>query len=208
MNGLEFILILLVPLIVWILSTVFKGDGDRPGSSPGSAARPQTQRRPVTDLDRFLEEARRRREAAERGQQANAETQQRPVPPRETRPAPMPERRPVRPPTPPRRRNVDTVPPQPVRAPVLLEAVADAPATNFPAPRVDALRPEPVRVEGPVPLPVPSPALSPLFVIRSPGTRPAPALVKLAELLSSPRTAGTAIILKEIFDRPLSRRRR
>src|SRR5579872_5684220 len=67
--------VLIIPLIalgVWILGTIFrteeekaKGRPRRPGEGGGRSP----QRRPTTELDRFLEEARRRREAAERRQQ-------------------------------------------------------------------------------------------------------------------------------------------
>jgi hypothetical protein len=214
MRGLEYVLVLLVPLGVWVFSTIFRGNNERQAPRPGSAPRPSSPRRPVTDLDRFLEEARRRREAAERGQTVSSEPVSRPAPPREVRPAPPVERRPVRANPPVRRRNVETAPPRPARAPVMLEPVAEAPTPSFPPPRVEAPRPEPVRVEASPPPPAP-PASQPAAAALTPMPRPAgsrraqsPMLVQLADLLRSPRAAGTAVVLKEIFDRPLSQRRR
>src|SRR6516164_3785374 len=64
--------ILIIPLIalgVWILGTLFKGEDERNkrgARGPGGSVRRAPPRRPVTDLDRFLEESRRRREAEER----------------------------------------------------------------------------------------------------------------------------------------------
>ncbi len=64
--------ILIIPLIalgVWLLGTLFKNENEvakRGPRRPGSPAGRPPGRRPVTDLDRFLEEARRRREAEER----------------------------------------------------------------------------------------------------------------------------------------------
>jgi hypothetical protein len=216
MHGLEYVLVLLVPLIVWVLSTVFKGTNERPGTRPGANPRSPSPRRPVTDLDRFLEEARRRREAAERGPQPAGEAPPRPAPPPPPRPVPVAERRPPRPPSQPRRRNVEPASPlpRPGRAPVLLEAVGEAPAPSFPPPRVEPPRsPEPARLEAQPPPPGPAAPLTPaaqVQVLRPAGGRkaPSPTLAQLAALLRSPQSAGTAIILKEVFDVPLSRRPR
>src|SRR5262245_43473698 len=119
MFGWELLLIILVPLGVWFLSTVFKGEDDRPGNRPPREAKPQQQRRPVSDLDRFLEEARRRREAAE---QRRPQPEARPEPRPEARPEPRPaprEQRPIRPNFPQRRRPAESAPPRSNRTPVL-----------------------------------------------------------------------------------------
>src|SRR5262245_9342308 len=79
--------ILIIPLIaagVWVLGTVFGKTAEppvrRPTRIPGEGGRPTTQT--STDLDRFLEEAKRRREAAmQRQSQAPAdEVPSRPAP--------------------------------------------------------------------------------------------------------------------------------
>jgi hypothetical protein len=215
MNGWEVVLILLVPLGVWILSTVFKGEDDRPGVRP-AGGRPTAQRRPATDksdLERFLEEARRRRELAEKRQQPQAEKPVRPEPERKPLPVPAPERRPARAPTPPRRRQVEAPTARATRPPVLLQPVPDALPVFLPVQRVETPRVEPQPAE-PVVLPVPTAATIALDPLPPPTrgvgvkTAPSQTLTQLAALLASPRTAGTAMILREVFDRPLSRRGR
>jgi hypothetical protein len=221
--GFEVFLILLVPLGVWILSSVFKSDDERPGSRQGNGSRPGAQRRPVTDLERFLEEARRRREMADRRQQPEGEA--RPAPSREARTPAISERRPARtvPPPQPRRRQVEGPAPRTNRPPVLLEAVPDN-STVVLTPRIDPPGLESRRVETtrpmaaelpramPVPLPVPvvaaPPPPPPAPAVPGARTAPPPALAQLMELLRSPRSAATAIVLREVFNQPLCRRRR
>jgi hypothetical protein len=205
MNGLEFILILLVPLGVWILSSIFKSDDERPAGRAANGNRSPVQRRPVTDLERFLEEARRRREMAGGRQQASPEPP-RPAPQRERRPTPLPEQRQRVPQQPPRRRQVEGPAPRTNRPPVLLEAVPEALPVVTPVARGEA-----VRVEATVE-PVASAAAMPVAAPTPPRPAPrittSPAVRHLAALLRSPQTAGTAIVLREVFDQPLCRRRR
>ena len=184
--------ILIIPLIalgVWILGTLFKPAEDdkmkqsirRPGGVPGRAP----VRRPVTDLDRFLEEARRLREAEER-----------PKPP----PAPVPAR-------PTAARRPQRLAPQremsSVAAPVVRKA--EVPIAVPPAkPVVEPARPAPVAVAAPTreaPAPPPAPTTTR-------AAQPSPILQQVRSLLSKPQTAGAAFVLREIFDRPLSMRRR
>lgn len=182
--------ILIIPLIalgVWIIGTLFKSEDDKtkkgvrgrgnlPGRAPG--------RRPVTDLDRFLEEARRRREAEDR-----------PKPP----PAPPP------------------------RGPAARPPLRERPSRprETPRPVVSTLRKEEVVVVVPAarptaPPPVAEPVSSPLPVLEMPSPpsptstspRSAPALQQVRSLLSKPQTAAAAFVLREIFDRPLCKRRR
>jgi hypothetical protein len=143
----------------------------------------------VTDLDRFLEEARRRRESEER----------------------------------------QSVPPPPPPPPPARPSIARAPLREPPArprekpPRVAA--PVVRRLEVPVVVPVPapvSPTTSDAHVVASPvfqepappapattrDTRPSPIAQQVRVLLSKPQTAGVAFVLREIFDRPLCKRRR
>ncbi|HTU21693.1 MAG TPA: hypothetical protein VMG10_26890 [Gemmataceae bacterium] len=173
--------ILIIPLIalgVWILSTVFKtGEDDkmkkgirRPGGVPGRGSA----RRPVTDLDRFLEDARRRREAEERPWLPSSA----PAPARPTRP---PQR-----PAPPR---------EMPRAAVPVVRRADVPIA---APVVPVVAAVPTREASPPPPAPPKPRETP----------PSPILKQVRSLLSKPQTAGAAFVLREIFDRPLSMRRR
>jgi hypothetical protein len=202
MNGLEFILILLVPLGVWILSSIFKSEDDRPGNRGAPGSRPPVQRRPVTDLERFLEEARRRREAAGGRPQPSVEAPQRPAPQRERRPAPIMEQRQPRAQQQPRRRQVESPAPRTNRPPVLLEAVPEVqPVVRAEAVRVDVAVPASV----PAALQVAEPVAPPRPTARA---STSPALRHLAALLRSPQAAGTAIVLREVFDQPLCRRRR
>jgi len=191
--------ILIIPLIalgVWILGTLFKGEDERlkkdvrrPGNFSGRAPA----RRPVTDLDRFLEEARLRREAEEK---------------RKTPPAPPPRPPIARPPLgqrPPRQRETS---PRPARPPIRIEEVPVAIPTTGPV--ATSVVPEAVLV---VPRPQPvaempsSPPSSPAPTTTR-DTRPSPILQQVRSLLSKPQTAGTAFVLREIFDRPLCMRRR
>jgi hypothetical protein len=213
MNGLEFLLILLVPLGVWIFSSIFRSDDSKSSPRPATANRNSGQRRPVSDLERFLEEARRRREASERRAQPEGNAAPRPQPQREVRPVPQREQRPARQPAPPpQRRSVETAAQRP-RGPVLLEPVDDQrPAARSATPATPR-RTEPAPAPVPVavvaaPDPASSLALLPLL-IPSAGAKPlSPALQQLRDLLRTPSTVGTAVILNEIFNRPLSSRRR
>jgi hypothetical protein len=187
--------ILIIPLIalgVWILGTLFKtGEDDkmkRGVRRPGSVAGRGPSRRPVTDLDRFLEEARRRREQEER-----------PKPP----PAPPPARASVaRPPLRERPTRPRETPPR-VAAPVIRAPEAPV-ALPVARPIEQPAFVEPVVAATP-PRDVPSSSTP------APATRPVPTspiLQQVRSLLSKPQTAGTAFVLREIFDRPLCMRRR
>jgi hypothetical protein len=207
--GWELILIVLVPLGVWILSNVFRGDDDRAGNKPQNARPAAASRRPVSDLDRFLEEARRRREAGERRPPPEASPpprpEPRPVPPRETRPA--------RSTASASRRPVQTASTRPNRPPVLLEPVPDA-SSSMPSPaRLEMVGMEPARVDSSLPqthLPmavalVAAPAAPRISADRA---NTSPTLTRLTELLRGPEAAGMAFALRAVFDPPLSRRQR
>src|SRR5947209_18888250 len=96
--------IFLIPLIamgVWLLGTIFRNAEEERARMarrpPGDGGVRVPQRRPVTDLDRFLEEARRRREAGDKGRSPAPPPEVVVVPPqRVTRPAPAQEQRPQR----------------------------------------------------------------------------------------------------------------
>ncbi len=190
--------ILIIPLIalgVWILGTLFKGEEERLKKNarrPSAPARQPLPRRPVTALDRFLEEARLRREAEERRKAPPP-----PPPPSISRP-PLSERplrqretppRPARPPK--RTEEIPVALPvaRPVTPPVVAEAVLVTP------------RPQPATETPPSPPP-------PAVPIVPRATPSSPILQQVRSLLSEPRTAGAAFALREIFDRPLCMRRR
>ena len=194
---------------VWILVTLFrKAEEERQRNlrrPPGGA------RRPVTDLDRFLEEARRRKEG--QGRPAEAPWAQpvgrQPRPAREGRPAPprMPERprefvpsvrrsaSEQRPQVPMARPIVTQPGRQPTEAqpsaPVILEIVEDdaAPALGLPADRQ-----------------APPPPNAPLGgVLARPANNLSPVLANLPVLLKQPQTVAAVFALREIFGPPLCR---
>lgn len=182
--------ILIIPLIalgVWIIGTLFKSEDDKAkramrGRGVSSGRAPT--RRPVTDLDRFLEEARRRRE-----------TEVRPQPP----PAPPPTRAPVaRPPLRERPSRPRETPRSAVPALRKEEVVVAVPARPAATPALA----EPVSPPPPRPLEAPAPPST------TPVPRSAPVVQQVRALLSKPQTAGAAFVLREIFDRPLCKRRR
>jgi hypothetical protein len=185
--------ILIIPLIalgVWILGTLFKGGEDerfkKLGRRPGNGVGRTPPRRPVTDLDRFLEEARLRREAEERRQALP------PPPPRSvvSRP-PLRER-----PSQPREAAIRAVPP--IRR-------AETPAT-IPVGRAVAEPPraEPILLE-PAAEAAPAPPATPVTRREE---RSSPLLRQVRSLLKAPQSAGTAFVLREIFAPPLCRRHR
>jgi hypothetical protein len=182
----ELLIIPLIALGVWIIGTLFKSEDDKTRKGVarrGNVAGRQPGRRMVTDLDRFLEEARRRREPEDRRKAA--------APPARV-PAPRPpvRERPSQPRDTPRRvasvvvqEEVAVALPalQPIAAPPFAEPVASQPSPREPPPAT------------------PAPAAAP---------RLPPIPQQVRSLLSKPQTAATAFVLREIFDRPLCRRRR
>jgi hypothetical protein len=209
--------VLIVPLIalgVWILGTLFRPEEDerakqrRRGPLEGGARLPP--RRPVTDLDRFLEEARRRRETAERGRSASPPAETAPEPQQrvarppllQDRPSREPPRRPRPAPSTPSRRPAAEVP---VALPVARPVTIPVPEPSIPTAVV-------VPIAEPIPPPADAAEVSPAGVHpdaphkRSPVLTPV--LAQVAALLRSPQSAGAALVLREIFDQPLCRRRR
>jgi hypothetical protein len=177
--------ILIIPLIalgVWIIGTLFKSEDEKTKQGVGRRGKVSGRapgRRVVTDLDRFLEEARRRRE------------------PEERRKVPQPSRAPVaRPPL--RERPTRPQEPPRVATPVI---VKEEVLVALPAPRPVA------------PPPVAQPVTSPTLAREAspppaPSTRTSPIAQQVRSLLSKPQTAAAAFVLREIFDRPLCKRRR
>jgi hypothetical protein len=208
--------VIIIPLIVlgvWILSTVFRTDEERAEQERrnrrGGDGRTRVPRRPQTELDRFLEEARARRRApAEERKDSPPPAEPFPQPPPVENPRPpapevprqRPPRAPERPPQP--RRPA----PEPVRRaePVLVAQPVRPPVTAPPA-----LPVEPVRAPTQESSGTEAPALA--AVVTVPPTRPReqpPGVRKLLALLQDRQSLGAAVMLAEVFGRPVGERRR
>ncbi len=217
----EIFIIPLIALAVWVLQYVFKTPEDnkqqlgRGGNPAGPRPNVNRPRRQVNDLDRFLEETRRRKqqdesrpvvaeavggqppdraEAVERERRAQSARPQQPQP---ARPAPRPERRPPRTPQQTQRRPA-TSPPRETIPPVMLEAVlvepirpAFTPITHPPEPPRETARSR--RETTPV--------------VASVKSTVSLGLVDVVQMIRQPRGVLAALVLREIFDPPLSRRR-
>ncbi len=178
------LVIALIPVAVWILATIFRGveeanEKNRPRPR-GDGAQVKVPRRPSGELDRFLEEARRRRDPAQKPRReptpAEAALPER-VPPPVEKPAPRPpaRREEHRPRTRPR---VEI----PIPAPPVVVVTTPAPA------------PEPVP-------PPPPPRLA------APPRPVSPVAKRLGAMLRDRDSLALAVILREVFDRPVSQRR-
>jgi hypothetical protein len=131
--GWEVLIIPIIGVAVWIISTLVRGAEEAKGNGP---PRPAAQRRPerVTDLDRFLREVQRRKRGAGREEEEAEERPQRAE--REEEPPPRTERRresPRRTPPPPREEKVFVPPPAaavpappPVAPPAVVEELLPA----------------------------------------------------------------------------------
>lgn len=180
-------LIPVIAIIVFIVSSLLRGEDDapRPGTRPGARTG-----KPAKDIDRFLEEMnRRRRQAAGQGEVATGERL--PVPRPRPVPAPPPARRPPerprQPPPPPPAVRVLPPPPPPLATPVVAQP-------------------------GPVVAPIQSVALiqaiqAPAAVRRVDEPRLVPpAMAQVVALLKSPQSLQAAFLLREILGEPLCRR--
>jgi len=188
-----YVLIVLVPLLVWVLSTIFRGadEAQAPRRPPAADGAPlAVPRRPANDLDRFLQDAQRRREKAAR-KMAEAAEEAPPLFDLAPAPPPPPPAPPPAPKAPEPRPRVDE--PRPRRERPLAERAEARPA---PAPR-----PEPRSAQtAPAQLP-------PVAAI--PSRRPAgPVLARLAGLLRDRGSLAAGLMLREVLDRPLCQRRR
>jgi hypothetical protein len=190
-------------LLVWIINSIVRGgDDERNGKKNRPTPRGDRQpsdrsaRRPMTDIDRFLDEVNRRRRQAVERQSGRSATDSPPVIPTVSQP-PRPQTRTV-----PRR---TPAAPPPVRVPavrtverrpsqieplsvIAVEAVASA-ARSLPT-------------QGPAPQ-QPAPPVPGALPIESSGQ----GLTQIVNLLVTPNSLQTAVILHEVFGPPLSRRR-
>lgn len=220
--------ILIIPLIafgVWLLGTIFRGAEENPRQARARNERDGEgrTRRSAADLDRFLQDARRRRE-----ERQNSETPEvKPVEPEPVaRPAPpppvrranprrqAPRQRPAQPvpvaiPEPPRRVVADSPPPAPTPRPVVLLELAPESASPPPPPPPKA---EPAVAAIPLlsPLPIASNVQRPRPIetkLEAKKQAVPPAIAILGQLLRSPQNMGAAFLLREVLDAPLSIRK-
>jgi hypothetical protein len=221
----EFLIIPLIALAVWILQYVFKGPEDNKpqqqqgkGRAAASPPRPGSgrPRRQVNDLDRFLEETRKRKqqeerkpvviaeavpanptdraEAVERERRAQS-ARPRPQATPAARPVPPPERRPQRVEQP-RRPGVSPSPRETPSA-VPLEAVLVEPIPSLPPPP-----PRPATAGGETVRAPREAAQAASSVKRT----ISPVLVEVVRKIRQPQGALLALVLHEILDAPVSRR--
>lgn len=213
----------LVPLIamaVWILGSLLRGNVEDRQRNNNGPQRPNPRepgpqegrpRKPATDLEKFLEEVHRRRQATEKGEDEPSQEPPRPIPVVEkpvSRPQPRIVPAPLRQPPQPKRTQRTaaptvrrTRPRQSMEEPVVLDVVV---VQEPQPPLVQPVAPPSVIPSGDVV--VMSAALrTPPTTPRSSTPRVTPSL---AALLSSRQNLRNAFILKEIFDPPLSRRKK
>jgi hypothetical protein len=209
------IIFTLVGVGVWILVSVFrKAEEERQRNLPRPMARGPNRgpgQRPMTDLDRFLEEARRRRDQGQRPAQTIEIAEAVPVK-RAPRPPREPRRQPAAP-RPPERRsdyvpsvrrsaserrpeplpNPLVAPPKPLPEAILVEVVSeDEKARLSGLPAVIQALPAPV---------------SPLGgVLAHRAHRVSPVAAQLPALLRNPQATAAAFVLREIFGPPVCRR--
>lgn len=208
----EVLLIGLIPLAVWILGSIFRG-AEESRENPrqktaGDGAALKVPRRPASELDRFLDEARRRREGS---QKRRPEPTPKPAvvlaPPPVERPPPV-EKSPRLP------RREEAPPPRPREA-------SSPPRQRETAPARPAREAPPRPVVVPPPAPAPAAPETPLSRVEQPelpeilpqlaGTaggprRSSPALVHATAMLCDRNALVAAFILREILDRPLALR--
>lgn len=197
----EWVVLLLVMIVgvVWFLSNLFavrRDSEERPAErvrrTPSRDPLGEQPRRSANEMDRFLEEVRRRRQVAEQPEKTpRARASAVDQPPRE-RPVPRPQRPVSRPAEPPRR--------QPERA-----------ATARPGPMakpVAVVVPSVIEREAAVVDKMPELEKRPIVVPATVARPVSPGLARITGLLHSPDMLQTAMVLREIFDAPLCKRRR
>lgn len=229
--------VLIIPLIalgVWIIGTVF-GKTDEPTLRRPARRRPEGQRStgPATaDLDRFLEEARRKREGKPSQPEpipvAELVPQPRPIPPRPEpiRPTPTAERQPPKP------REISQGLAQTRREQQRREEQRrddqrrEEQRREQPRPeqRREQMRPESAAPKSAARLPEPIQVVETVQAVATPATPPkvaavatvnttayqpvSPIIAQVVTLLKKPQNAAAAFVLREILDKPLCHRRR
>ncbi|MFO0928065.1 MAG: hypothetical protein U0736_13680 [Gemmataceae bacterium] len=179
----------LIGLAVWVLSTIFRDLDERmekerraKRETADAGGRARVPRQSNNELDRFLEEARRRRESAPKKRAEKPPRQQQPV--LTAQPVDPPRRKPMA---------------APVERPV---------PTMKPAEEVQAVLATPAPTVTPPPSAAPVPAARTASRGEAPPRRPPAAIAQLRNLLGDRNSLAAAFLLREVFDAPLSVRRR
>ena len=186
MNHWEILIIPLIAFGAWILSVLFKEDEANKSKGPQrrlDGARTRAARRPAPVLDKFLDEAGRRRDMPE-GMESHPGRQEPPKPV-------APQRRPV--PTPRRQ-----------QAPILATIIEEPQRTIIRQAVVAERSPESLFA----PIPIAMAEAPPAMLLTKNERRASAVLQEVMRLLRSSKTAGVALVLREILDRPVALRRR
>jgi hypothetical protein len=221
MNNWQAWIVPVIALGVWILSHLLRGNeqdkkapprGRQPGENPPGRAK-----EPLTDLDRFLREVNRRRQNAEERRTGPAAKppivltaqpiveRPRPSVPKPARPAPPQRRQAARPVPAPSKSATPKFQPEPLTvlpADGKTEHAIPLPASEQ-TPLAFPTSSEIIRIATPAALATAA-KMAPAIRQASTTSTPPPFLT----LLSSAENLRTAIVLREIFDPPLSKRRR
>jgi hypothetical protein len=182
----EVILVLLIPLAVWILGAIFAGVNQTPPQQPTTRDNPRRRpRQSANELDEFLNQARERRNPA--GQR---------------RPRPAPKEEPQS-----QSRNDEPANDHQVARPAL-PSERKAPPTIIrntePQPRAEPTNnPQPSPSQ---PSTEQKPAPAPAVLEKLKAKPVPPVLAEISRLLRDPKGRAAALVLREIFDRPLSAR--
>jgi hypothetical protein len=216
-------LVPLVALVVWILANLFSVRDNNPLAgqqkppAPREQPRVEKAREPRTDLDRFIEETRRRREQQVQHRAPSRQVPDVPVQQKAAAPV-MPAVRPAAartgqrpaPPPLPRVQPVPAIPPAPATT---LERVrpADLPPLPVPAtvPLVDPARDVSYaeRVSKGLAAPITEQTMPAAYAQRPQGSRRGGVVTRqVVEMLRDPNSARVAFLLREILDRPVSAR--
>ena len=209
--------LLIVPLIalgVWILTSIFRGAEeakDQP-RQPAPGATPPS--RPASELDRFLEEARRRRDKAQAPPAPEEVPLAMPVavlppvaPP--PRPEPKPRKREPQVTSSPRKREPAPASSSRATNEPLMARIEDRPSFVNPASaQANPMMALPTNMETPSLPTLPSPTMNTPATANDQSRRDAsPLRAALSSMLRDRKSLATAFILHEILDKPLCMRR-
>jgi hypothetical protein len=191
----KLLIIPLIPLAVWIIATIFQSLGEqqekekeqerrrtpRPDGMPRGDPKPTAARRPGSDLDRFLQEARQRRTVSRAGRTEL-------------------DRPPLRQEAPPPVVDVPVAVPVEVARPIPRPEPPPAPVAEPPR------RVAPIATPAPPPPPEPAPPPRPVVVSPTTAVPVSPVVARLRALLRDRTSLQTAIALREVLDRPKCQR--